>query len=1510
MPWSEERQSDASGQWTPRFRSRSGAYDHSIPVPPLSMSNAAPRRRPKSHSFSTVSEHTRSPTGDVNDIQLLINGRKTSARPKSSIDLSGGYLDLHIPHYRLGTPRFSERGTAYLHSSLYSSTTTDDMRSSVFSHAEYDKIFPTPPGRAPGNAMTRASSSSYLQPGAARYSVTPSRTPPSSTSASPLDDSGGMSVAIFDKVEANPNDPAIVRYHALTGKIAAATPARLVAQITSPLFLDYELLSDFFLTFRAFITCQELLEYLMARMKWAMGRPTDAGRIVRVRTFVALRHWILNYFSDDFLAEFSFRQRFCELVNGIATQLRQRPDKGGGDLNIIGELKKCWRRTCAMFWPVTDALDTSSETDISPAGSGDAEDMATGLPIILQPKRSKADFRRISAPVQLPDDDRRERNVEAESGGDGGARLDGRPSTRNTRTASIPTSPMSEESLQVLSCSVPFLRHIRPSETATERGAARPAALQKTPPLSGPKRRPGHQHKTSGSFSDALRDGRAPLPSNRGEPVDLRSLPSMTFIGGLVRGLLLQPSPPKIDLLAPISPPADGGGARVGGIDDSYFEDRSTQNLGVKRLVGDVRRALSGRKGRSDSPARSHQSTPSSGSHSSANLIVQEKNKPSSSSSWQQLGGAPRVDVLGVKIGDSYKEAFHDANLPDPADEEAHRRLDEERSRELGAPVHDPALSLPHPHPGLERWNSRVTTGDRSIVIVDDTGLREVPTIRGALPSVSTMSSVMAPQSSYRPTSEDLRPIDRPSYGAGRRVLKQSASFSGESRRPTHSSDIPMHDLLSVPEAWAANDGSAASDASIGKAESKPRKSSSAHPLGLEMPPVQHQLRRRPGGDLKAADHVHELQTLARPRSTGSLSTASRYASGVYSKDLSGTHFPGQDFSAWHLPTTSGLIRKRKSTGLLDTHSSQPNLRPSFQAEVSQLAKLPGWAYDGGIEEALRKLEGKNATTTESACTRPSSDMAPLTRQDPRHGPLRVINASVSAGSSSKDDEHNIRSPRTETQGASIYRLSGSEATEDFRLQSLGPSDVYGRSEAQDPTTPVLPGSAEGLKFRVEEVTPGSAKDAKLHLEDVKLTGSPGRLVSFAEQPMAHLDASTGDRPTTRSDSAHKSGTSQGSFLLDDDESLSDISTEIADHSGDDGLGVRSFFFDETADDVADFFPKPVLAPPTPPSTIGAPPDASPQRKVARPDMSIETSHHLKEAQSAPKLLSPNLDQQRVPNQLLPPAELRRIKTAPGPHSATHLPFVLAFESETVAEQLTIVEKDALDEIDWKDLIGMNWQQSPSSVRNWVQFLKQDGCTGVDIVVARFNLVVKWVVSECLLTDAPSERARCIMKFIHVATHCRRFRNYASTYQITLGLLSADLARLHKTWALVAPAEKQMLERLEKLCQPVRNFSNLRQEMETTSLDAGCVPFIGLYTHDLMFNAQKSARVTPTPPTREPLVNFERYQTAATIVKNLLRLIEASSKYIFHPHPEALSRCLWLAALEDEEIVSRSKGLE
>lgn len=297
---------------------------------------------------------------------------------------------------------------------------------------------------------------------------------------------------------------------------------------------------------------------------------------------------------------------------------------------------------------------------------------------------------------------------------------------------------------------------------------------------------------------------------------------------------------------------------------------------------------------------------------------------------------------------------------------------------------------------------------------------------------------------------------------------------------------------------------------------------------------------------------------------------------------------------------------------------------------------------------------------------------------------------------------------------------------------------------------------------------------------------------------------------------------------------------------------------------------------------------------------------------------SPGTGQDQDPTR---PTETLR-KTVPpqleiAPKFSVHLPFILAFDSDVLAQQFTLIEKDALNDIDWKDLIDMRWKDAANiDARSWVDFLRTTDARGVEVVIARFNIMVKWAVSEIVLTQDVGERARCLVKFIHIAAHCRRYRNFATMSQIAIALSTGEVARLAKTWAMVPARDLATLRELETLVSPTRNFYNLRAEMEGGSgitaaggVDVGCIPFVGIYTHDLLFNAQRPSEIAGSPTTA-PLVNFERCRIAAAVVKTLLRLLEASTLYDFQPIEGVTERCLWMGALRDEEIRRRSEALE
>jgi hypothetical protein len=102
--------------------------------------------------------------------------------------------------------------------------------------------------------------------------------------------------------------------------LVGATIERWIAQLTSE--LNYDELLNFFLTYRTYISAVDLCHLLICRFHWALAQHTSAHdemvrRIVRVRTFVAIRYWLLTFFSVDFLPNRELRLLVANWLNTL-----------------------------------------------------------------------------------------------------------------------------------------------------------------------------------------------------------------------------------------------------------------------------------------------------------------------------------------------------------------------------------------------------------------------------------------------------------------------------------------------------------------------------------------------------------------------------------------------------------------------------------------------------------------------------------------------------------------------------------------------------------------------------------------------------------------------------------------------------------------------------------------------------------------------------------------------------------------------------------------------------------------------------------------------------------------------------------------------------------------------------------------------------------------------------------------------------------------------------------------
>ncbi|KAF7888173.1 uncharacterized protein EAF02_002714 [Botrytis sinoallii] len=1498
--------------------------------------------RGRAHSYSTVDDqHAPVTDKDAGAFKVIIE-RPGTATATQKLDFFQGIpaLDVNIPSYKLGKPRFSMRGTPFLRGSSYTNN-NDDMRSSVLSSRETSQMDPA--SQRHSRIFPRRHSDSSPQSRAVTGPPSPedqSRPIPSPRVVKP---SRAIEPEMFD---------------ALTFKPACDHPSI-----------------------------------------WAVSRDDEIGTVVRVRTFVAIRHWVLNYFLDDFVVDYELRVLFCERLNAFAKALLEGTMHSKVPLKIVEELKKCWRRVCALYWDGPDFdPDLGVEVPIAAGGVAGSRDPTLDpafweahpegpprLDGIIEPDFMEHDTSMVEG-----------RNFFADVSRAG--HIDSfayNPTPPNVREEDDdlepPLSPTSIVSEDFVSCSFPSRTRgggrinplgAHPVPASSLYDPAPPVAT--TPKaLTGKRVRPSHSHKRSASFSDSLRDRRAqPEPEPPVQKVIYKStelLLALPYAGSLVRGNLFPPGQAFVDIVAPSTPAEFGRETTLfPRAPPNHKGPSAMSGPGMKRLLGSVRRALSTRGGHSpiSSPTQgSFPNMPPLGVRGATvnrlpgSAVVPQAQKHDS------IRTPMRIDLLGAEVAEDFKKAVREE---EEADQARRSRVVEQLSppisRHHESGIHYstmcPDVTLENSSPITYRSpKSEVTNGSKSILIVDDTMSLPLPMMTGALavsPSVGSFADTFL-HPSHGPTPPTTPPgvlfagtPRRSSHLLGHTVnrilsLEGLPSLIGDSRpsrdyeHPLGPRPIPTHSMRLHSQTYRVRKSASlrryasfqsgftqhhrsersfdattfTEEASI--AESFSRNAPIPRPLRV--------LRRRPGGDLRAVGNVGDLNTAhVRPMSTGSITT---YSDSVRSSYLLGSGDDGQyidvvnsdyDGTQRHVETFSlgalAEITPKARVSFFDTHSSQPVMRPSFEKEAQMLAQIPDDIDDdGGVESALLKLEGKfeqrhshtpggelsgrfeNEGNTNSFGGSPY-DASNLTLDDEEEGKRR-------------HRQRNVVDSTIFNLAPSTYQPQEASTKAERRTFAYHPTGVSRTSsvpESSGLTDSFFEGSFLDGAFSENE----SYERHTRNWSERSIPEGPneGRQGSMDNTPHSShpgsFDFITETESLRRMHTGAKEHVSEGgnhSFLNIDSDLSSEMSVisnseypeEITNMPAPNSLALRR----GAGVKEMPHSPQSPHQPPSPPMTLVQALNMSPNTANIPQvhDYQLQQGHYLPPTPGITPTSALGLGG-------FGRDALRPIGTSEASRkTSVHLPFILAFDSRILAQQFTLIEKDALNEIDWKDLIEMRWRDAATDTRSWVDFLRSSEPRGVEVVIARFNIMVKWAVSEIVLTGDLEERVRCIIKYIHIAVNCRKYRNFATMTQLTVALTSKDISRLTSTWAHVPASDIQTLNELEELVTPTSNFHNLRAEMEGSGADQGCIPFVGIYTHDLIVNSERPSQFASTPTT-EPLVNFERCRCDATIIKNLLRLLEASQLYRFLPIEGITERCLWMAALRDEDIAKYGRSIQ
>lgn len=111
---------------------------------------------------------------------------------------------------------------------------------------------------------------------------------------------------------------------------------------------DYTFMTDFFLTYRDFLSSEDLCQLLISRFYWALKNDDESRRIVRIRTFVVLRHWLNNYFVHDFIGNRPLRRILTNFLNNLPRHplVKSSPR----DQRIVKILKRVVRRLKKLYY--------------------------------------------------------------------------------------------------------------------------------------------------------------------------------------------------------------------------------------------------------------------------------------------------------------------------------------------------------------------------------------------------------------------------------------------------------------------------------------------------------------------------------------------------------------------------------------------------------------------------------------------------------------------------------------------------------------------------------------------------------------------------------------------------------------------------------------------------------------------------------------------------------------------------------------------------------------------------------------------------------------------------------------------------------------------------------------------------------------------------------------------------------------------------------------------------------
>ncbi|XP_066589653.1 uncharacterized protein [Prorops nasuta] len=157
------------------------------------------------------------------------------------------------------------------------------------------------------------------------------------------------------------------------------------------------------------------------------------------------------------------------------------------------------------------------------------------------------------------------------------------------------------------------------------------------------------------------------------------------------------------------------------------------------------------------------------------------------------------------------------------------------------------------------------------------------------------------------------------------------------------------------------------------------------------------------------------------------------------------------------------------------------------------------------------------------------------------------------------------------------------------------------------------------------------------------------------------------------------------------------------------------------------------------------------------------------------------------------------------------------FDSTTLANQLTLIDRDLFFRIPGTEIETLVYQKSSRNAPNFSAF------------VAYSHRIYCLISTEILAVKDLKMRARIVSRFISAAKKCFDAGNFHSCRSILAGMQAPPIYRLRNTWSYLRRFHSGKYETFERLCKIFRNPSGRIYEKIwfKAELSPPCLPYVG-----------------------------------------------------------------------------------